>query len=239
MKINTCVGTIGVASIYGPHDAGEKRAFMEYLVQMAEPTQKWIWMGDWNFIGDRRDSAGPSPVLQSELLLKWRDVELQWVLADMYDRAVTKGGPRFTRQVWRGERLDQARLDRVLKTKQNREHISYIVQEDGSRECNEDNILQMIEDFYADLSSKQQTTPAEEQEIRETLTLIDKQVSEGENNMLLMPPTLEELEKTVESMAHNKSPREDGAPVEVLLALWPGIKEKCVSFFENFGVHRD
>ncbi|KAL3679445.1 hypothetical protein R1sor_022401 [Riccia sorocarpa] len=61
----------------------------------------------------QEDSAGPSPLLKGGPLEAWVIAELEWNLEDAYNYANRRSGPRFTRQVVRGGRLDQSRLDRV------------------------------------------------------------------------------------------------------------------------------
>ncbi|KAL3701599.1 hypothetical protein R1sor_019621 [Riccia sorocarpa] len=64
----------------------------------------------------RRDTLGPSPLLQGRLLAGWRHVDQAWNLLDAYEIARSREGPRYTRQVLRGDRLDQSRLDRSYIT---------------------------------------------------------------------------------------------------------------------------
>ncbi|KAL3695038.1 hypothetical protein R1sor_008689 [Riccia sorocarpa] len=122
---------------------------------------------------------------------------------------------------------------KFLKTKQNRERISSLITEGGERELNEDNILGLIERFYRDLYSKQTITAEGIRDRTEALALIDRRVMAEENDSLLVPPDTSELEDIIGSMAL-KAPGEDGAPVEVLAAMWSSIKEECALFFISF-----
>ncbi|KAL3682903.1 hypothetical protein R1sor_000925 [Riccia sorocarpa] len=61
----------------------------------------------------REDSSGPTPLLKGSPMDAWRETELAWSLTDAYAIARTRTGPRYTRHVVRGRRLDQSRLDRV------------------------------------------------------------------------------------------------------------------------------
>ncbi|KAL3679136.1 hypothetical protein R1sor_022092 [Riccia sorocarpa] len=72
-------------------------------------------MGDWN-----QDSAGPTALLKGDLLGAWQALDQACDLEDMYTLAENKRGPSFTRQVYTGERLDQARLDRLYFTNRGR-----------------------------------------------------------------------------------------------------------------------
>ncbi|KAL3677119.1 hypothetical protein R1sor_027067 [Riccia sorocarpa] len=57
-----------------------------------------------------QDSAGPTALLKGEALKAWQDFDQS---LDMYNIAEEKAGPRYTRQVYRGGRLYQSRLDRM------------------------------------------------------------------------------------------------------------------------------
>ncbi|KAL3691962.1 hypothetical protein R1sor_005613 [Riccia sorocarpa] len=59
------------------------------------------------------DSAGPTTLLKGRALETWRWCNQSWSLSDAFDMAKVRNGPRFTRQVVRGGRLDQSRLDRA------------------------------------------------------------------------------------------------------------------------------
>ncbi|KAL3690698.1 hypothetical protein R1sor_004349 [Riccia sorocarpa] len=66
---------------------------------------------------DPRDSTGPSPLLKGVPLDLWTKVEQKWAMEDAFDKCMQQQGPRYTRQVIRGDRLDQARLDRIYISK--------------------------------------------------------------------------------------------------------------------------
>ncbi|KAL3678979.1 hypothetical protein R1sor_021935 [Riccia sorocarpa] len=107
---------IYVASIYGPHNSEEKIKFFRWLKGLGDE-KDWIWIGDWNMVLKQEDASGPSPLLKGSPLQAWNEVEIHWHLEDTYNIAMKKSGPRFTRQVTRGERLDQSRLDRAYINK--------------------------------------------------------------------------------------------------------------------------
>ncbi|KAL3691827.1 hypothetical protein R1sor_005478 [Riccia sorocarpa] len=101
-----------VASIYGPHPREEKLQFFNDLKALTE-RDRWMLVGDWNMVLSPQDSAGPTALLKGEALEVWQDLDQGIDLMDMYNVAEERRGPRFTRQVYRGGRLDQARLDRL------------------------------------------------------------------------------------------------------------------------------
>ncbi|KAL3681901.1 hypothetical protein R1sor_024857 [Riccia sorocarpa] len=59
----------------------------------------------------------PTALLKGGLLETWRNLDQHWDFADLYHLATRREGPRFTRQVTRGGRLDQARLDRIYASR--------------------------------------------------------------------------------------------------------------------------
>ncbi|KAL3678874.1 hypothetical protein R1sor_021830 [Riccia sorocarpa] len=115
----------GVASIYGPHDGEGKMNLFEWLKQKADG-EHWLLMGDWNLVLLPEDSAGPTPLLKGRLLEGWKAMEQRWELSDLYLQAQRCEGPRFTRQVKRGRRLDQPRR-RVVRT-----HRAHSTRREGS-----------------------------------------------------------------------------------------------------------
>ncbi|KAL3684729.1 hypothetical protein R1sor_002751 [Riccia sorocarpa] len=80
---------------------------------MANNRGCWFLLGDWNMTLMREDSSGPTPLLKGSPMDAWRETKLAWSLTDAYAIARRRTGPRYTRQVVRGRRLDQSRLDRV------------------------------------------------------------------------------------------------------------------------------
>ncbi|KAL3681174.1 hypothetical protein R1sor_024130 [Riccia sorocarpa] len=110
--VDTDKGRLGFASIYGPHKGREKVEMFEWLKQF-ENGGRWLVLGDWNMVTDVKDSIGPTPLLKGEALCKWQEVDTTWDFLDLYHCAGVTEGPFYTRQVWRGDRLDQSRLDRI------------------------------------------------------------------------------------------------------------------------------
>ncbi|KAL3679284.1 hypothetical protein R1sor_022240 [Riccia sorocarpa] len=117
IEVETELGVIGVASVYGPREPDPKAELLEWL-KMFNEGGKWLLMGDWNFVTEPIDSVGPSQLLHGGLLRKWRSLDQEWDLVDLRHCAGDKQGPFYTRQAKQGDRLDQARLDRVYANKQ-------------------------------------------------------------------------------------------------------------------------
>ncbi|KAL3677088.1 hypothetical protein R1sor_027036 [Riccia sorocarpa] len=101
-----------VASVYGPHLAEEKIAFYNWLQNQANG-KNWMLAGDWNMVLDQEDSMGPTPLLKGGPLQAWNAVQMEWHLEDVFHITQTRSGPKYTRQVVMGDRLDQSRLNRA------------------------------------------------------------------------------------------------------------------------------
>ncbi|KAL3688010.1 hypothetical protein R1sor_014319 [Riccia sorocarpa] len=117
IEVETCIGPITVASIYGPREAGPKGEFLTWLKNRNEGG-RWILMSDWNFVTKVVDSVGPTPMLHGSLMRKWRAVDQEWDLLDLRYCAGERQRPLYTRQAKHGDRLDQARLNRVFANDQ-------------------------------------------------------------------------------------------------------------------------
>jgi hypothetical protein len=59
------------------------------------------------------------------------------------------------------------------------------------------------------------------------------QVSQDENNLLIVPFTEDEIKSVVFKMEHNKAPGPDGFPVEFYQKFWDVIKEDLISIFHE------
>ncbi|KAL3701180.1 hypothetical protein R1sor_019202 [Riccia sorocarpa] len=53
------VGRISFISVYGPHRPREKLEFLEWLRNRPEDVH-WVFLGDWNFMIEPEDTAGPT-----------------------------------------------------------------------------------------------------------------------------------------------------------------------------------
>ncbi|KAL3701000.1 hypothetical protein R1sor_019022 [Riccia sorocarpa] len=62
------------------------------------------------------DSCGPTARLKGGTFEDWLALDQDWDLTDTYIGAKTREGPLYTRQVVRGGRIDQSRLDRIYLT---------------------------------------------------------------------------------------------------------------------------
>ncbi|KAL3677394.1 hypothetical protein R1sor_027342 [Riccia sorocarpa] len=111
-KTSSAAGTIGFVSAYGPHPPSEKLEFLNWI-QDHQEDRRWVFMGDWNFVIEPEDTAGPTALARGQIKTEWNRTDERHNLCDVYHRAAKKVGPRFTRQVIRNNRVDQARLDRV------------------------------------------------------------------------------------------------------------------------------
>ncbi|KAL3694924.1 hypothetical protein R1sor_008575 [Riccia sorocarpa] len=114
-KIMTVNGPISVMSLYAPNNAAERRPLWSWLSFKTEG-ENWMIMGDFNSVELPDDTDGPTALLNGGELRTWKACASEVELVDAYLCASFTEGPRFTRQVFSGDRLDQARLDRCYLT---------------------------------------------------------------------------------------------------------------------------
>ncbi|KAL3688213.1 hypothetical protein R1sor_014522 [Riccia sorocarpa] len=111
-QIQTCKGGVNVCSVYAPGTPQKRRFLWDWMLQTL-PEGRWIIAGDLNMVEYVEDSRGPTAVLRGEELQKWRALSEEWNLTDCWLNTFEREGPWFTRSAIRGDRVDQARLDRV------------------------------------------------------------------------------------------------------------------------------
>ncbi|KAL3702358.1 hypothetical protein R1sor_020380 [Riccia sorocarpa] len=111
VKIQTEVGTVGVASIYASTKSPGRIPLWPWLLELIEG-ERWILIGDYNSVELPEDTQGSSNLLNGTELRKWKNLVRGSELVDAFFVAVKRTGPRFTRQRLRVDRIEFARLDR-------------------------------------------------------------------------------------------------------------------------------
>ncbi|KAL3696583.1 hypothetical protein R1sor_010659 [Riccia sorocarpa] len=243
------------------------------------------------------DTAGPTALARGQVLQEWNALDQLKDLSDVFYWALKRSGPRFTRQVVRNNRLDQARLDRVyvnqngewlscvqsilhdgaegasdhipvkvdllpaainrsrrrshltwvkqgdactkfffatLQSKQAREKMEIIVTEEGETITQDTQIMKVVHDYYTDIYAQPPITEWNIQERTRVMQLIKAKVPDAENQRLIEELCMQELTTTVENMAREKAPGEDGIKVEVLLASWSWSSQGCLLLLLEF-----
>ncbi|KAL2609191.1 hypothetical protein R1flu_027764 [Riccia fluitans] len=97
----------------------------------------------------------------------------------------------------------------------------------------EKGILDLVHNYYASLYKQPTVTIEEKSDQARALTLIDSFVSGEDNARLMEVPDAEEIRTTVHELPLDKSPGEDGLPVEVLRELWEEIGFHCLEFVQE------
>ncbi|KAL3681085.1 hypothetical protein R1sor_024041 [Riccia sorocarpa] len=116
MRVQTEMGPIGFVSVHGPRERNRRKDLWKWLEDRWDQGE-WFFGGDWNSVETVEDSVGLSPVQQGSERRAWQSLCAHQVLQDGWLNATVRDGPHFTRQQKVGDRLDQARLDRIYFTK--------------------------------------------------------------------------------------------------------------------------
>ncbi|KAL2649475.1 hypothetical protein R1flu_017603 [Riccia fluitans] len=138
---------------------------------------------------------------------------------------------RRSRAVWteKGEACTKY-FFATLKTKQLAERMEILIDDEGRELRDEDAILEQVQSYYKALYTQPRITVADMQEQRRALSLIDPLITKNDNKKLSELPGADELWQIVKDLPSDKSPGEDGIPVEVLRALWDVVGEGCLAF---------
>ncbi|KAL3676918.1 hypothetical protein R1sor_026866 [Riccia sorocarpa] len=110
-EVSTVLGPIYFMSIYAPNESPDRKRLWTWLNFKVEEG-RWAIVGDMNSVELPDDTDGPTALLNGGELRLWKTMTADHELIDAYLCASFTVGPRFTRHVFSGTRLDQARLDR-------------------------------------------------------------------------------------------------------------------------------
>ncbi|KAL2650881.1 hypothetical protein R1flu_019009 [Riccia fluitans] len=104
---------------------------------------------------------------------------------------------------------------------------------EGGEVLDEEAIHELVHKYYTALYTQPRVSLAKMSEQEKAFTLIDRLVLEEENRQLIEVPIAEELRDTINDLPLNKSPGEDGLPVEVLSELSEVITPGCLEFIQE------
>ncbi|KAL3682750.1 hypothetical protein R1sor_000772 [Riccia sorocarpa] len=116
IKVRTEMGVVGFASIHGPRDRSKRARVWKWIKETCTEGM-WVFGGDWNSVENFEDSVGDSAIQRGAEQRRWTSLMAELDLGDGWNEAAQQRGPHFTRQKLVGNRLDQARLDRVYFTR--------------------------------------------------------------------------------------------------------------------------
>ncbi|KAL3682038.1 hypothetical protein R1sor_000060 [Riccia sorocarpa] len=122
----------------------------------------------------------------------------------------------------------------LLKTKRAREEITALLQENGAKVEDEDDILRELHQYDTALYKREPPSDSDLEVRRETLQKIDRKVTDQQNSKLIQTPSKEEIGRTVKSFKSEKSPGADGMTTEVLRELWSDSKHDVIEFVNFF-----
>ncbi|KAL3677332.1 hypothetical protein R1sor_027280 [Riccia sorocarpa] len=90
-------GVVGIVSIYASTKSPKRIPLWCWLKDLIEEGQ-WILLGDYNSVELPEDTQGTANLLNGSELRRWKELTRAAELSDCFFTAVTKRGPRFTRQ---------------------------------------------------------------------------------------------------------------------------------------------
>jgi hypothetical protein len=95
----------------------------------------------------------------------------------------------------------------------------------------DDALKKYITSYYKDLfgPSKPSSFSLDESRIDDIV-----QVSQEENDLLIQPFTIDEVQEAIFQMEHNKAPGPDEFPAEFYQSCWESIKEDLMALFTEF-----
>ncbi|KAL3685994.1 hypothetical protein R1sor_004016 [Riccia sorocarpa] len=163
----------------------------------------------------------------------YRDLETWVWKADLLEHQIL----RRSRLTW-VRQGDACTKFFFAKSKQLKERLAVIVTDDGRTLTEETEIFEEVHDYYKDIYQQPEITDDEKRARDNSLQLIQSRVPEQEKRRIAEKPTMKELEQTVESMAKEKAPGEDGLTIEVLLASWGWTGQACLQLLLEFWRHK-
>ncbi len=116
-----------------------------------------------------------------------------------------------------------------LRDKETKHRIEALTTDSGKTEDPEE-IISEVTKFYTNLYTKE---PDNETEIKVILNSLEKTVNEQQNRKLIEFVTTKEVKETLFIMNKNKSPGDDGLPVESYQKTWPVIGEDLTEMINN------
>ncbi|KAL3693271.1 hypothetical protein R1sor_006922 [Riccia sorocarpa] len=112
--------------------------------------------------------------------------------------------------------------------------MSVLVTEEGETITSDQGIATEVHSYFKAIYQQPAITEEERQERSTVLSMIDRRVTEEENREIAAQPSMGELTDTIESMAKEKAPGEDGITVEVLIASWEWTGQGCMLLLFEF-----
>jgi hypothetical protein len=128
---------------------------------------------------------------------------------------------------------NSAFFHRILKGRQARNTISFILDEQGNRVEDVDSIKGVVERFYRNLLGTKHMVFTEEHTTR-IQQLISPTISADKSLLLEKEVTAEEIKETIFSMKSNKAPSPDGYTADFFKAAWPVVGGDVVAAISSF-----
>ncbi|KAL3677867.1 hypothetical protein R1sor_020823 [Riccia sorocarpa] len=117
-----------------------------------------------------------------------------------------------------------------LKSKHCREKMGPLRDTSGTLIEDKDKVMEHIHNFYTNLYHQPEGSRQQATERRRVLSLINKFVTAGENDLLINLPDQTEIDQTVKDLPKDKALGEDGVTAEILQYTWEWTSEPCSKF---------
>ncbi|KAL3682492.1 hypothetical protein R1sor_000514 [Riccia sorocarpa] len=126
-----------------------------------------------------------------------------------------------------------------LKSKQAHEKITSLMDEAGHKIEDEDRILKTVHSYYQNLYMSQLEGAQDREERAEVLNLVDRGLTEEDNQMLAELPCVQEITGMVDSLPKEKAPGDDDLTADVLQESWEWMGDRCVWFIQEIWVNHN
>ncbi|KAL3682097.1 hypothetical protein R1sor_000119 [Riccia sorocarpa] len=177
---------------------------------MKNPTRRKLMREAW----EEEWTMSPDPVLAWELAWgRARELFTQFHKEDREKLSKLKENQTALEVMWDAS---SKYFFSCLKSKQTQEKITSLMDGDGRKVEDEDQILSLVHSYYQGLYTQIPDTVDTRNERKLVLDLLKGRVQEQENQELAAPPEAKEILELVEALPNNKAPGEDSLTAEVL-----------------------
>ncbi|KAL3700491.1 hypothetical protein R1sor_018513 [Riccia sorocarpa] len=122
----------------------------------------------------------------------------------------------------------------LIRTQRAREDITCLRTEDGHLLVEQGDIIKELHRYYTNLFQEEERTEQDQRKLVEVLQLVDKQVTEEQNEVLIATPDADEVGELVKSLKREKAPGLDGMTAETLFSLGEAAEDDLLAMMVTF-----